>query len=218
MPAAREVRQFGDELAGLIDDGRNEQRADAVDKEQRDAQRDGEGAAPPEPRPRDEQVPQGVEIHTEKHREEEEQEDGSDAAQRPQEKDRDDDAREPGRKLDEPDSLRRSGRSCRQCYGFSGFASSISACTTSSPAPIRFGGALEPAGSSPIFSLSASKTYMLESDYVFQPRVFTELQHAQAIVVPYDGLNPLPPQYCYLKPHYLDPDVTYFEHVARGAL
>jgi hypothetical protein len=67
-------------------------------------------------------------------------------------------------------------------------------------------------------SLSASKTYMLESDYVFQPRVFTELQHAQAIVVPYDGLNPLPPQYCYLKPHYLDPDVSYFEHVARGAL
>ena len=29
-------------------------------------------------------------------------------------------------------------------------------------------------------SLSASKTYMLESDYLFQPRVFTELQHAQA--------------------------------------
>ena len=67
-------------------------------------------------------------------------------------------------------------------------------------------------------SLSASKTYMLESDYVFQPRVFTELQHAQAIVVPYDGLNPLPPQYCYLKPHYLDPRVSYFDHVAQGAL
>jgi hypothetical protein len=67
-------------------------------------------------------------------------------------------------------------------------------------------------------SLSASKTYMLESDYVFQPRVFTELQHAQAIVVPYDGLNPLPPQYCYLKPHYLNPHVSYFDHAARGAL
>lgn len=67
-------------------------------------------------------------------------------------------------------------------------------------------------------TLSASKTYMLESDYLFQPRVFTELQHAQAIVVPYDGLNPLPPQYCYLKPYYLDPQVSYFDHVARGAL
>jgi len=67
-------------------------------------------------------------------------------------------------------------------------------------------------------SLSASKTYMLESDYVFQPRVFTELQHAQAIAVPYDGLNPLPPQYCYLKPYYLDVQTSYFDHVAQGAL
>jgi hypothetical protein len=67
-------------------------------------------------------------------------------------------------------------------------------------------------------SLSASKTYMLESDYIFQPRVFTELQHAQAIVIPYDGLNPLPPQYCYLKPHYLDVQTSYFDHLAGGAL
>src|SRR3989449_4726981 len=67
-------------------------------------------------------------------------------------------------------------------------------------------------------SLSASKTYMLESDFVFQPRVFTELQHAQAVTLPYDGLNPLPPQYCYLKPHYLDVQTGYFEHVAQGAL
>jgi hypothetical protein len=59
---------------------------------------------------------------------------------------------------------------------------------------------------------------MLESDYVFQPRVFTELQHAQAIVIPYDGLNPLPPQYCYLKPHYLDMQTSYFDHLAQGAL
>lgn len=67
-------------------------------------------------------------------------------------------------------------------------------------------------------SLSASKTYMLESDFLFQPRVFTELQHAQAVVLPYDGLNPLPPQLCYLKPHYLDVNTSYFEHVSRGAL
>jgi hypothetical protein len=67
-------------------------------------------------------------------------------------------------------------------------------------------------------SLSASKTYMLESDYVFQPRVFTELPHAQAIALPYDGLNPLPAQYCYLKPYYLDVQTSYFDHVAKGAL
>ena len=67
-------------------------------------------------------------------------------------------------------------------------------------------------------SLSASKTYMLESDFLFQPRVFTELQHAQAVTLPYDGLNPLPPQFCYLKPHYLDVQTSYFEHVTQGAL
>jgi hypothetical protein len=48
--------------------------------------------------------------------------------------------------------------------------------------------------------------------------VFTELQNAQAVALPYDGLNPLPPQFCYLKPHYLDVQTSYFDHVARGAL
>ena len=67
-------------------------------------------------------------------------------------------------------------------------------------------------------TLTASKQYMFESEYVFTPRVFTELQHAQAVVLPYDGLNPLPPQYCYLKPHYLDVQTSYFDHAARGAL
>ena len=67
-------------------------------------------------------------------------------------------------------------------------------------------------------TLTASKTYMFESDHVFTPRVFTELQHAQAVVLPYDGLNPLPPQYCYLKPYYLDAQTSYFDHAAQGAL
>ena len=38
------------------------------------------------------------------------------------------------------------------------------------------------------------------------------------IVLPYDGLNPQPPTYCYLKPHYLDVQTSYFDHVAKGAL
>lgn len=67
-------------------------------------------------------------------------------------------------------------------------------------------------------TLTATKTYSWESDFVFQPRVFTELQNAQAVALPYDGLNPLPPQFCYLKPHYLDVQTSYFDHVARGAL
>lgn len=67
-------------------------------------------------------------------------------------------------------------------------------------------------------TVSAAKTYSLQYEYVFQPKVFAELQNAQAIVLPYDGLNPHPPTYCYLKPHYLDPQVSYFDHAAGGAL
>jgi hypothetical protein len=47
-------------------------------------------------------------------------------------------------------------------------------------------------------TVSAAKTYSLQYEYVFQPKAFAELQNAQAIVLPYDGLNPLPPTYCYL--------------------
>ncbi len=67
-------------------------------------------------------------------------------------------------------------------------------------------------------SLTATKTYSWESEYIFPARVFTELQNAQAVVLPYDGLNPLPPQFCYLKPHYLDAQTSYFEHLQRGTL
>jgi hypothetical protein len=67
-------------------------------------------------------------------------------------------------------------------------------------------------------TVSAAKTYSLQYEYVFQPRVFAELQNAQAIVLPYDGLNPQPPTYCFLKPHHLDVQTSYFDHAARGAL
>jgi hypothetical protein len=67
-------------------------------------------------------------------------------------------------------------------------------------------------------TVSAAKTYSLSLDYVFQPKAFTELQNAQAIVLPYDGFNPLPPTRCYLKPHYLEPQVSYFDHLEAGAL
>ncbi len=67
-------------------------------------------------------------------------------------------------------------------------------------------------------SLSASKSFQPHHEHIFPPRVFTELQNAQAVVLPYDGINPLPPQYCYLKPHYLDVETSYFDHLERGAL
>ena len=67
-------------------------------------------------------------------------------------------------------------------------------------------------------SITASKSYTPTNEYIFAPRAFTELQNAQAIVLPYDGMNPLPPQLCYLKPHYLDVQTSYFDHQQRGAL
>ena len=67
-------------------------------------------------------------------------------------------------------------------------------------------------------SITASKNYNLQRDNVFEPRVFAELKNAQAIVLAYDGLNPLPATYCYLKPYFLDAAVSYFEHLRRGLL
>lgn len=67
-------------------------------------------------------------------------------------------------------------------------------------------------------TMTASKHYTFQTDYVFQPKIFGELQNGQAIVLPYDGLNPKPPTYCYLKPHYLDVQTSYFDHVTQGAL
>jgi hypothetical protein len=67
-------------------------------------------------------------------------------------------------------------------------------------------------------SLSASKTYHVQRDFTFEPKVFAELKNAQAIVLAYDGLNPHPPSYCYLKPYYLDRNRSYFEQLMRGEL
>ena len=67
-------------------------------------------------------------------------------------------------------------------------------------------------------AISTSKSYSVQRDWVFEPKVFAELKNAQSIVLAYDGLNPLPPCYCYLKPYYLDPDTTYFEQLAEGHL
>jgi hypothetical protein len=66
-------------------------------------------------------------------------------------------------------------------------------------------------------SVSAAKRYSVSIDYVFQPTAFTELRNGQAIVLPYDGRNPLPATLCYLKPYYEDPQVSYFDQVSMGA-
>ncbi len=67
-------------------------------------------------------------------------------------------------------------------------------------------------------TLSTSKTYSTHMLPTFEPKVFTELKNAQSIVLAYDGTNPLPPCYCYLKPHHLNKDTTYFEQLTKGEL
>jgi hypothetical protein len=67
-------------------------------------------------------------------------------------------------------------------------------------------------------SVSASKTYSVQKDNIFEPRVFSELENDQAIVLAYDGLKPLPPTYCFLKPYFLDPTISYFEHPRRDGI
>ena len=67
-------------------------------------------------------------------------------------------------------------------------------------------------------TLTASKSYTPYHEAIFTSRVFTELQNAQAVALPYDGFNPMPAQLCYLKPYYLDVQKSYFDHVTEGAL
>ena len=65
-------------------------------------------------------------------------------------------------------------------------------------------------------SVSTSKTYQKQKDLLFDERAFYELKNAQSIAVAYDGINPLLPTYCFLKPDFLPVDMTWFEQQAIG--
>ena len=67
-------------------------------------------------------------------------------------------------------------------------------------------------------SVMASKSYTAQMHPVFEPKIFSELKNAQAIVLAYDGFTPHPASYCYLKPYFLDPNETYFEQLESGKL
>ena len=67
-------------------------------------------------------------------------------------------------------------------------------------------------------TISTSKSYNLQRDWVFESKVFSELKNAQSIVLAYDGVNPLPASYCYLKPYYLDPNKSYFMQLVDGEI
>src|SRR6202140_3534921 len=67
-------------------------------------------------------------------------------------------------------------------------------------------------------NVTASKSYNTRTDYRFDMKTFTELKNAQAIAIAYDGLNPMPPMFCYLKPYYNDVNRSYFEQLANGEI
>jgi hypothetical protein len=67
-------------------------------------------------------------------------------------------------------------------------------------------------------NLTASKSYYPQSDFRFDTKTFTELKNAQAVVIAYDGLNPMPPAFCYLKPYFNDPNKSYFQQLEEGLL
>jgi hypothetical protein len=49
-------------------------------------------------------------------------------------------------------------------------------------------------------------------------KTFMELHNAQSVIIAYDGINPAPPMFCYLKPYYNDPNDSYFVQLAKGKL
>jgi len=67
-------------------------------------------------------------------------------------------------------------------------------------------------------NLIASKSYNTQSDYRFDMKTFMELRNAQSVVTAYDGINPTPPMFCYLKPYYNNPNESYFVQLAKGTL
>jgi hypothetical protein len=67
-------------------------------------------------------------------------------------------------------------------------------------------------------NLTASKSYYPQSDFRFDTKTFMELKNAQAVVIAYDGFNPMPPAFCYLKPYFNDANKSYFQQLEEGLL
>ena len=67
-------------------------------------------------------------------------------------------------------------------------------------------------------SVGASKSFQERREALFQPRDFALLGNCQAICLPYDGVQSLPPRRVYLKPHYLPADLPYWAAKQTGQL
>ena len=67
-------------------------------------------------------------------------------------------------------------------------------------------------------SVGASKSFREQREALFQPRDFALLGNCQAICLPYDGVQSLPPRRVYLKSHYLPADLPYWTAKQTGQL
>ena len=67
-------------------------------------------------------------------------------------------------------------------------------------------------------SVGASKSFREHREALFQPRDFALLGNCQAICLPYDGVQSLPPRRVYLKPYYLPADLPYWTAKQTGRL
>jgi hypothetical protein len=67
-------------------------------------------------------------------------------------------------------------------------------------------------------NMTASKSYSPHHDLRFDMKDFMELRNAQSVTIAYDGTNPMPPVFCYLKPYYNDVNKSYFRQLADGEL
>ena len=67
-------------------------------------------------------------------------------------------------------------------------------------------------------NITASKSYNTQVDFRFDMKTFTELRNAQSVTIAYDGTNPMPPMFCYLKPYFNDANKSYFRQLADGEL
>src|SRR5882672_11865898 len=67
-------------------------------------------------------------------------------------------------------------------------------------------------------NITASKSYNTQNDFRFDMKTITELRNAQSVTIAYDGTNPMPPMFCYLKPYFNDANKSYFRQLADGEL
>jgi hypothetical protein len=64
-------------------------------------------------------------------------------------------------------------------------------------------------------NVTTSKSYNTSNVLRFDFKTFTELKNAQSVALVYDGLNPMPPTFMYLKPYYNDVKQVLFSATRR---